>query len=82
MQTYLGDADEHTLDEALEGASEGRVSGAAEPLADADPLALLAVSLDLVDLDGGVAEVPGHGSAGSNDGDNTALDVDGLDWFR
>ena len=82
MQTYLGDADHHALDDAPERTSASGVRSATEPLADADPLALLLVSLDLVDLDGGVAEVSGHGSAGAHDGDDSALDVHRLNCSR
>lgn len=83
--SYLGNTNHEGLDDTLDRAAGGRVASASEPFANSDKIScsflwLLAACLDgnSVNLDGSMAEVLGHFSALTFNGNNSALDRDGF----
>ena len=69
----LGDANDHVLDVAEEGASPGGKLTVAEPAAGEDLLGIL----EVLDVETEVGEITDEGTPWASDGDNAGLDLEG-----
>lgn len=76
--TYLGDSDEHVVDEGLEGLDSARLGSLAVPHLNSHGEALDKLGLDFHDseVDGHVAQVLDDSSLGSSDGNFSGFDRD------